>query len=157
MSLFIFSCKDDNTDYDTYSQSKDATGTFTSSDNWTLSMDISIQTTDVVLVYRRVGNVWESIPKTYYLDNVVAPNTGRELDYNFDFNTNEVNIRAAGNFNLNSMSSAEANQYLNSQTFRIVLVPASAGKNASVNYEDYNSVIKYYNIDESKIKTVKIN
>ena len=150
VSLIIFSCDDDNnnnnTDYDTYSQSKDATGTFSASNSYTLSMDISIENTDVVLVYRRVGGNWESIPKTYYLDNVTAPTTGRELDYNFDFNTQDVNIRTSGNFNQASMSSTEANQYLNNQTFRIVLVPASAGKNASVNYEDYNSVIKYLSL-----------
>ncbi|MFN4363480.1 hypothetical protein [Chryseobacterium hispalense] len=155
VSLFIFSCKDDDTDFDTYSQSRDATGTFTSSNNFTLSMDISIESTDVVLVYRRVGNAWESIPKTYYLSNVTGYPTGRELDYNFDFNTSEVNIRTAANFNqITEMSPSEATQYLSNQTFRIVLVPASAGKNTnSIDTTDYNAVVKYYNIDESRIKT----
>jgi hypothetical protein len=162
VSLFIFSCDDDNdnnfVDHDTYSQMRDATGTFSASNTYTLSMDISIENTDVVLVYRRVGGYWESIPKTYYLDNVTAPATGRELDYSFDFNTEEVNIRTSANFNQASMSSAEANQYLNSQTFRVVLVPASAGKNATtVDYKDYNAVVKYYNLDESKVKTIKVN
>lgn len=155
VGLFIFSCKDDNTDYDTYSQSRDATGTFTSAGNWTLSLDINIQSTDVVLVYRRVANTWQSIPKTYYLDDVSGYPTGRELDYNFDFNTQEVNIRTAANFNqLTQMSPSEASQYLSNQTFRIVLVPASAAKNVNtVDKSDYNAVIKYYNIDETKIRT----
>lgn len=155
VGLFIFSCKDDDTDYDTYSQARDATGTFTSADNFTLSMDINIQSTDVVLVYRRSGNMWVSIPKTYYLNNVSGYPTGRELDYNFDFNTQEVNIRTAANFNqVTEMSPSEATQYLSNQTFRIVLVPASAGKNVNtVDKTDYNAVIKYYNIDESRIKT----
>ena len=60
VGLFIFSCKDDDTDYDTYSQARDATGTFTSADNFTLSMDINIQSTDVVLVYRRSGNSFKT-------------------------------------------------------------------------------------------------
>lgn len=166
VSLFIFSCDndDDNNnvayqDYDTYSQSKDATGTFTSGENFTLSMDISIENTDVVLVYRKVGNYWQSVPKTYYLDNVVGYPTNRRLEYTFDFSTQEVNIKTTANFNqVSEMSTTEANQYLANQTFRIVLVPASAGKNAnSVDTSDYNAVIKYYNIDESKIKTVKVN
>ncbi|WP_027380308.1 hypothetical protein [Chryseobacterium daeguense] len=163
VSLFIFSCDDDDNnnnfvDHDTYSQMRDATGTFSSSNSYTLSMDINILNTDVVLVYRKVGGYWESIPKTYYLDNVTVPATGRELDYSFDFNTQEVNIRTSANFNQSTMSSAEANQYLNNQTFRVVLVPASAAKNtASVDTSDYNAVVKYYNLDESKIKTIKIN
>lgn len=162
VSLFIFSCDDNNdntpyTDNDTYSIMKDATGTFSSSNSFTLSMDINIQNTDVVLVYRKVGNYWQSIPKTYYLDNVTVPTTGRELDYNFNFNTQEVNISTSANFNQSTqMSAAETTQYLNNQTFRVVLVPASAGK-TSVDFTDYNAVIKYYNIDESKVKTIKIN
>jgi hypothetical protein len=164
VSLFIFSCDDNNnddtpyTDNDTIAQMRDATGTFNSGNSFTLSMDITILNTDVVLVYRKVGNYWQSIPKTYYLDNVTAPTTGRELDYNFNFNTQEVNINTSANFNQSTqMSAAETSQYLTNQTFRVVLVPANAAKNASVNYEDYNSVIKYYNLDESKVKTIKIN
>lgn len=160
VSLFIFSCKDDddNQDFDTYSQVRDATGTFTSPD-FTLSMDISIESTDVVLVYRRVGNVWQIIPKTYYLDDVQNYPTGRELDYDFDFNTQEVNIRTSANFNqLSQMSPAEATQYLSNQTFRVVLVPASAAKGTStVDTSDYNAVIKYYNINDSNVKNVKVN
>ncbi|MDQ0591736.1 hypothetical protein QFZ37_000105 [Chryseobacterium ginsenosidimutans] len=161
VSLFIFSCdnNDDNTPYqdnDTIAQMKDATGTFNSGNNFKLTMDINILNTDVVLVYRKVGNVWQSVPKTYYLDNAQNLPTGRELDYNFDFNTSEVNITTTANFNQSTqMTSGETTQYLNNQTFRVVLVPANAGKNSAVNYEDYNSVIKYYNIDESKVNTIK--
>ncbi|WP_312396614.1 hypothetical protein [Chryseobacterium sp.] len=161
VSLFIFSCdNDDNVvgDGDTYSKVRDATGTFTSADSYTLSMDLNISNTDVVLVYRRVNNLWQSIPKTYYLDNVTAPNTGRELDYSFDFNTQEVNIRTSANFNQASMSSAEANQYLNNQTFRIVLVPASAAKGTNtVDTSDYNAVIKYYGLNDSNVSVTKAN
>ncbi len=160
VSLFIFSCNDDddNQDFDTYSQMRDATGTFTSPD-FTLSMDINIESTDVVLVYRRVGSVWQIIPKTYYLDDVQNYPTGRELDYDFDFDTKEVNIRTSANFNqLTQMSPAEATQYLSNQTFRVVLVPASAAKGApTVDTSDYNAVVKYYNLNDSNVKTVKVN
>jgi hypothetical protein len=53
------------------------------------------------------------------------------------------------------MTTAEKNTYLNNQTFRIVLVPASRASRTSaaapkVNYEDYNAVVKYYNLKEPK-------
>ena len=160
VSLFIFSCKDDDDqDFDTYSQMRDATGTFTSADGFTLTMDINIQSTDVVLVYRRVGNAWQIIPKTYYLDNVSGFPTDRELDYNFDFTTQEVNIRTQANFNqVTQMTTGEATQYLSNQTFRVVLVPASAAKGTStVDTSDYNAVIKYYNLNDSNVKVTKVN
>lgn len=164
VGLFIYSCDNtsndnyDHVDYDTYSQMRDATGTFNNGNNYTLSMDITIQNTDVVLVYRKEGNYWVSVPKTYYLDNVSAPTTGRELDYNFNFNTKEVNIKTSANFDQSTqLSTAERNLYLNNQTFRVVLVPASAAKTANpVDLQDYNAVIKFYNIDESKVKSFTI-
>ncbi|MPS63290.1 MAG: hypothetical protein DI622_00205 [Chryseobacterium sp.] len=166
VSLFIFSCDDnDNNDVpyqdnDTYPIMRDATGSFSSSNSFTLSMDISIQSSDVVLVYRKVGSYWQSVPKTYYLDDVQNLPTGRELDYNFNFNSSEVNISTAANFNQSTqMTSAETSQYLTNQTFRIVLVPASPAKGAAatVDYSDYNAVVKYYNLDESKVIKTKVN
>ncbi|WP_394665543.1 hypothetical protein [uncultured Chryseobacterium sp.] len=154
VSLFIFSCKDD-TDSDTYSQSKDVVGSFNSGNNYAFTQGINIQGTDVVLVYRNLGAAWQLIPKMEYIPNSTGMPTDREFQYNFVFDNQNVQIRIDDqNFNLaTGLNSTEANEYLNNQRFRIVLVPASAGKNASVNYDDYNSVIKYYNIDESKIKT----
>ncbi len=75
---------------------------------------------------------------------------GRELDYNFLFDAANVEIYTEANFDQATFTTAEANQYLNNQRFRIVLVPASAGKNTNVNYSDYQSVIKYYNIPDRK-------
>ena len=49
------------------------------------------------------------------------------------------------------MSSAEMAQYLTNQTFRIVLIPADPAKNAKKpDYNDYNAVVKYYNLKEPK-------
>ena len=105
--------------------------------------------TDVVLIYRKTGSttdgspVWQSIPRTLYVAE-------GELDYDFDFSKNDIMIYANGDYNISTTP-----QYLNNQTFRVVLVPASAGgKNANVDYSDYDSVIRYYNIDDSKIKTL---
>ena len=44
--------------------------------------------------------------------------------------------------------------YYNNQKFRIVLVPAdivNKGAKAPVDYSDYNAVIKYFKINDSKV------
>jgi hypothetical protein len=160
VSLFIFSCDDDDNngqfqDYDTYPQMKDVTGTLNSGNTYSIMVPINIESTDVVLVYRRdvnAGNAWQLLPKTYFLSG------GREVDYNALFSSQNVEIYTEANFDQSTMTASEATQYLNNQTFRVVLVPASAGKNATtVDYKDYNAVVKYYNLDESKVKTYKVN
>ncbi|SFI84816.1 hypothetical protein SAMN05421638_1168 [Kaistella treverensis] len=125
---------------------KDANNQYTISRNFTSPLF----NTDVVLIYRKAGTgtdgspVWQLIPRTIYLSN------GRELDYDFDFTKNDIQIYADGNYDVSTTP-----EYLNNQTFRVVLVPTSSGmKNASVNYNDYYSVIKFYNIDDSKVKTL---
>jgi hypothetical protein len=131
------------TDNDTYPMMRDIRGTFNAA---------NIQTTDVVLVYRNInsgnsnGAVWQLLPKTEYLSN------SRELDYNFLFNTTNLEIYTEANFDQATMTAAEATTYLNNQQFRVVLVPASQGKNANVDYRDYNSVIRFYNLDDSHVK-----
>lgn len=138
-----------NQDNDTYSQMKDVIGTLNNANGYTISQSISILNSDVVLVYRNInsntsgGKVWQLLPKTSYLSG------GRELDYNFLFNTNLVEIFSEANFDQATMTSAEQNTYLNNQMFRIVLVPAS-GKNANVDFNDYNAVVKYFNLKEPK-------
>ncbi|KPH11279.1 hypothetical protein [Chryseobacterium sp. ERMR1:04] len=162
VSLFIFSCdnRDDNVQYkdsDTVAVMKDATGSFISSEGYKLIMDISIENTDVVLVYRRdpnASNAWQLIPKTYYLSG------GRQLDYNFLFSTKEVEIYT-DRIDYNTLSTSERNQFLNNQTFRVVLVPANAtgqhAKKAAVDYSDYNAVVKYYNLNDSNVTNTKVN
>ncbi|WP_143756514.1 hypothetical protein [Chryseobacterium sp. RU37D] len=157
MGLFIFSCDNDNNsnfvDHDTYSHMKDVNGTLNSGNTYSINVPINIESTDVVLVYRRDvanGNAWQLLPKTYYLTG------GRVLDYNALFSSQNVEIYTEANFNQSTMTSSEANTYLNNQTFRVVLVPASSAK-TSVDYNDYHAVVKYYNLDESKVKTIKVN
>ena len=137
-------------DNDTYSQMRDITGTMNTSNNFTITQGIDIGTTDVVLVYRNInsdnnnGVVWQLLPKTEYLS------LGRELDYNFLFDTKNVEIFTDANFDRTTFTPAENAQYLSNQRFRIVLVPASSTKNSNLNYEDYQSVIKFYNIPDRK-------
>lgn len=139
-------------DNDTYPVMKDITGSFNSGNNYALNQGINILSTDVILVYRDVNSnqggsaVWEQIPVTKYLG------AGRELDYGFVFDTSTVQITTTTSFEPATITAAEANSWMNNQHFRIVLIPASNAKNANVDYRDYNSVIKYFNIDESKVK-----
>lgn len=107
---------------------KDITGTFSNSGNYTISQGLGIPSTYVVLVYRLVGgNAWQQIPKSVYLPDVSGKPTNRVFDYNFLFNSQNVEIRIDDeNFNLASdLTSGEITSYLNNQTFRIVLVPAN--------------------------------
>jgi hypothetical protein len=106
---------------------------------------------DVLLIYRKIGvitstnaPIWEQIPKTIY------PSQGR-MSYDFEFSKEHFIIYAEGNYNLELTP-----QFLDNQTFRIVIVPGSANGTAkSINkedYSDYNAVIKKYNIDDSNVK-----
>ncbi len=151
------SCVDDRIDddpyyqdQDTYAVMRDVNGTLSAGNNYTISQNINIPSTDVVLVYRNInsnstsGIVWQQIPKTEYLAG------GRELDYNFLFNTEAVEIYSEANFDQTTMTPAEAGQFLQNQRFRIVLVPASQGKIAGLDYSDYNAVVKHFNLKEPK-------
>lgn len=156
LALFGFlavSCTDRNNDVlaednDTYPMMRDITGTLNSGNDYTINQGIDIKSTDVVLVYRNINSgsggsaVWQLLPKTEFLTG------GRELDYNFLFDTKNVEIYTEANFDQATFTAAEATTYLNNQRFRIVLVPASQGKNINVDYSDYNSVIKFYNIPD---------
>ena len=106
----------------------------------------NIFASDVVLIYRLSGTIdsntpiWQLIPRTLYL-------TQGELDYDFDFSKEDFTIYAAGNYNL-----ALTPQYLNNQTFRIVIVPGSFS--SSLNKTDYSSVISALNIKENQIQKI---
>jgi hypothetical protein len=110
----------------------------------------NIYPSDVVLIYRLSGTlnsgspIWQLIPRTLFLSQ-------GELDYDFDFSKEDFTIYAGGTYIL-----ALTPQYLNNQTFRIVIVPGSQSGSAKLanknNFSDYNAVIKKYNIDESNIK-----
>lgn len=157
VSLFIYSCDDDNdnsnfVDHDTYSVAYDITPTFSKTNNnlyqYSDEFNTPLIESDVVLIYLQTGltnnnsPIWRLLPYTFYTNNNTA------VDYSFDFSKFDIGI------NVNSTLDLSANPtYYTNKRFRVVVVPASAGKNANVDYNDYNSVIQYYKIDESKIKT----
>ena len=112
---------------------------------------LTVLQSDNVLVYRMTGTIdsstpiWQSIPRTLYL------NEG-ELDYDFDFSRADFTIYAGGNFDI-----ATTPQYLDNQTFRIVVIPGYfSNKNANpIDYSDYNAVIQRFHIDDSHPKVIK--
>lgn len=163
VSLFIFSCDDNNDngpyqDNDTIATAYDITNASFVKQNsnlyrYTNQFNTPLIQSDVVLIYMQTDTsngspVWKLLPYTYYVGNA----NNDAVDYTFDFSKYDIAIyvNSTSTFNLDNNSS-----YYTGKRFRVVVVPANTGKNASVDYKDYNSVIKYYNIDESKIKVLK--
>jgi hypothetical protein len=104
-----------------------------------------IQDSDNILIYRMAGTInsqtpiWQFIPRTLFL------NEG-ELDYDFDFSRVDFTIYAGGSFDL-----ALTPQFTQNQTFRIVIIPGFFSKGTSVDFNDYDAVVKAFNIDDSNI------
>lgn len=107
----------------------------------------TIYASDVVLVYRLSGTIdsatpiWQPIPRTLFLPQ-------GELDYDFDFSKEDFTIYAGGTYNLSLTP-----QYLNNQTFRIVIVPASFS--SSINKNSYLDVMSALNVKESEVQKIK--
>lgn len=105
---------------------------------------------DNILIYRLAGTIdpqtpiWQLIPRTLYL------NEG-ELDYDFDFSAIDFTIYAGGTYNL-----ATTPQFINNQTFRIVIIPGYFSRGGTVvDFEDYDAVIDAYDIDDSNVKILE--
>ena len=104
-----------------------------------------INDADNILIYRMAGTIdsqtpiWQLIPRTLFLDE-------GELDYDFDFSAVDFTIYAGGTYNL-----ALTPQFIQNQTFRIVIIPGYFSKGTSIDYNDYDSVIKAFNINDSNI------
>lgn len=156
-SFFLFNCKEDDdvqvqVDYPAVYDLRNVNFSYNATDGWTYGQSFTnpLLDQDYVVIFRQTGTsgntpVWQQIPRTLYLDQ-------GELDYDFDFSKNDFMIYAGGTYDLSTTP-----QYLNNQTFRVVLVPAVFGKNATL--EDlkklsYEEIIAKYNIDESKVGTL---
>jgi len=106
----------------------------------------TIYDSDVILIYRLSGTInsstpiWQLIPRTLFLSQ-------GELDYDFDFSKEDFTIFAGGTYNL-----ATTPQYLNNQTFRIVIVPGSFS--STLNTSNYAEVMSALNIKENDIKMI---
>ena len=146
---------DDNVDFDTIAQVFEVNRSFTAANGYTTLISYPpsinpIYPSDMVLAYRldNVVNgtdVWKLMPQTFYFNDGTL-----DFRYDFDFTIYDVEIYMEG-FDLASVST----NYRNNQIFRIVVVPAGFTNRTSVDFKDYNAVIKALQIDESKI--LKIN
>lgn len=159
-SAFVLSCNDDDdnyvdvqVDYPAVYDLRNVNFTNSPTLGWVYSQSFTrpMLDQDYVVIFRQAGidngnPVWQHIPRTLYL------NEG-ELDYDFDFTKNDFAIYAGGNYDISTTP-----QYLNNQTFRVVLVPAEFG-NKNSNSSDisklsYEELIRKYNIDDSKVGTL---
>lgn len=151
------------TDYDTINQSFDISPSFTRVDDnlyrWTDDFNSPLVQSDMVLIYMQIGTdggspTWKLLPYTRYVGNA----NNDAVDYIFEFSkfAATININSTAAFSLTANPS-----YYQNKNFRVLILPANgtgtggakAAKGNVVDYNDYKSVIKYYNIDESKIKT----
>ncbi len=115
------------------------------------TLNPQIYNSDNILIYRMSGiinsstPIWQLIPRTLFLPE-------GELDYDYDFSRQDFTIYAGGTYNL-----ATTPGFITNQTFRIVIVPGYLSNRGGsvIDYEDYNAVIKAYNIDDSKITVLK--
>lgn len=141
----------DNVDNDTISEVYELRNVnfgFDAVDGYSIyeTLNPQIYPADVILIYRLSGTInsstpiWQPIPRTLYLPQ-------GELDYDFDFSRQDFTIYAGGTYDLSLTPN-----YLNNQTFRLVIVPGYASNKVNVDYNDYNAVIKAFNIDDSKVK-----
>jgi len=138
-------------DNDTISEVFEVTRNFSTANSFStlVSFGTPIYSSDMVLVYHLYDvvngtDVWRLLPQTYYFTN------GDELDYNFDFTRNDVNIFLDANFPLTTLSSA----WTQNQTFRVVIIPGFFSNKVSnqVDFSDYNAVMKSLKIKEAAIQ-----
>jgi hypothetical protein len=123
--------------------------TYNIDDGFTIYQKLTpaIYASDVILIYRLSGTInsttpiWQLIPRTLFLSQ------GNELDYDFDFSKEDFTIYAKGNYDL-----ATTPQYLNNQTFRIVIVPGSFS--TTLNTSDYSAVMSALKINENQIQKI---
>lgn len=121
---------------------------YNATDGYTIFQTLNPQIfpSDVVLIYRMTGTIdsstpiWQLIPRTLFLSQ-------GELDYDFDFSKEDFTIYAGGTYDLSLTP-----QYINDQTFRIVIVPGDFS--ASVNKNNYAEVMAALNIKESQIQNI---
>ncbi|EIA09033.1 hypothetical protein [Flavobacterium frigoris] len=127
---------------------KNVNFSYNTTDGYTIFrvLDPKIFDSDIVLIYRMTGTIdastpiWQLIPRTLFLSQ-------GELDYDFDFSKEDFTIYAGGTYDLSLTP-----QYINNQTFRIVIVPGSFS--ASINKNNYADVMAALNVKESQIQRI---
>jgi hypothetical protein len=141
-------------DNDTISEVWEYNRSFTTTNNFSnlITFPHAIYASDMVLVYRLSGvssgaDVWKLLPETYYFGDGTL-----DFRYDFDFTKYDASIYMDG-FDLAGVSST----YRTNQILRIVVIPGYFGNKtaATVDFKNYNAVLKAYNIDDSKVLKIQ--
>ena len=142
------------TDNDTISEVWEFTRSFNTTNNFSnlITFPHTIYASDMVLVYRLSGvtsgaDVWKLLPESYFMNDGTL-----DFRYDFDFTKYDVNVYMDG-FDLAGVSAA----YRTNQVLRVVVIPGFFGnKNTNtVDFNDYNAVLKAYHIDPTKVLKIK--
>lgn len=128
---------------ETLSTQEDA---YTYSGTWNFTTPLL--NSDNVLVYRWQGNSWTLVPVSYPLGG------GDIVTYDYDFTRYDVKVYLSANFPVNELSSAEYDEFVYRQTFRVVVVPG--GFSQKVNYNDYDATISMLGLENAPVKTLKL-
>ena len=151
--LFEGCTKNEEIKADLLAEVFEVTASFNAANNYSklITLNPPIYNSDMVLVYRLFDvingqRVWRQLPQAVYLIQ-------GELDYNFDFTKNDINIFLESNFNLNTLGAT----WSQNQVFRVVIIPGYlSNKNTkAIDFNDYNAVVKAFNIKESQVKTIQ--
>lgn len=115
-----------------------------------LNFPRQIYTTDMVLVYRLAGSaggqdLWKPLPETYYFDDGTM-----SFRYDFDFRTIDAEVRLEG-YDLANLN----NNFKINQVLRVLAIPAFEVNKKGIDLNDYNAVVKAFNIDESKVVKIR--
>lgn len=119
---------------------------FTYSATWNFTAPI--YESDNVLVYRWQGNSWTLVPVSYPLGG------GDAVKYDYDFTRYDVKVYFSANFPVADLTTAEYNEFVYRQTFRVVVVPG--GYAQKINYSDYNATISALGLENTPVKTLKL-
>lgn len=129
---------------------------FTSANEWGYVLnfdqeDIEVFPSDAVLVYvhwNDVGGLKAYRPLAY----TAFGTNGLIVTYNFDRTDKDMEIFVDANVQRSQL----ATDWTNDFEFRVVVVPSDFLKrtNAEVDLNSYESVVKAFNIDESKVKKI---
>jgi hypothetical protein len=125
--------------------------TLNQNNEYTVSQNLTpfINDSDNILIYRLAGTIdsqtpiWQLIPRTLFVDE-------GELDYDYDFSAVDFTIYAGGTFDIGTTP-----QFIQNQTFRIVIIPGYFSKGSNLDYNDYNAVIKALKINDSNVTVLK--
>lgn len=124
---------------------------FTSANNWfvTYGLNPTILQTDNILVYELVNtnnniDTWSLLPQIYYFD-------AGQAQYNFNFSYDQFSLFLDADFDLNLLPTS----FTQNKIFRVVIIPGYTAKSSSgLNLENYDQVIKHYNIDDSFVRSL---